>query len=225
MTEPTGDKSPALSAHSPVKLNARNLLAQLSDGQAQSWKSIIAALGFKAPHEIKRARQLLKVLIRQGEITELDGRHYALAKSIATKQRSREVAASQLPESESLNESGQGKTRDEAQDEMQGEVKGYGGRLTVDGLPIVRSQDRRRDTPNARLGDTVVYRRVQENSGLGGALVLWISQNSSLPVVGILKQRGRRPHVEPIARSFEGRIALPERAGRAVHGDVVRVEI
>ncbi|MEC8347200.1 MAG: hypothetical protein VXZ70_04140, partial [Pseudomonadota bacterium] len=70
MTKPTGDKSPALSPHSPVKLNARNLLALLSDGQPQSWKSIIAALVIKAPHEIKHARQLLKGLIRQGEITE-----------------------------------------------------------------------------------------------------------------------------------------------------------
>ena len=152
LTKPTGDKSPAPSPQGPVKLNARNLLALLSDGQSQSWKSIIAALGFKAPHEIKRARQLLKGLIRQGEITELDGRRYALAKSIATKQRLREAAAPQLPESESLNESGQDKTRDEAQDEMQGEVKGYGGRLTVDGLPIVRSQDRRRDIPQCPPG-------------------------------------------------------------------------
>lgn len=225
LTKPTGDKSPASSPQSPVKLNARNLLAllsdgQRSDGQPQSWKSIIAALGVKAPHEIKRARQLLKGLIRQGEITELDGRHYALAKALATKQRSREAAAPQLPESESLNASGQAKARDEAQDELQGEVKGYGGKLTVDGLPIVSSQDRRRDIPGARLGDTVVYRRVQDNSGQG-AMVLSISQRSSLPVVGILKQRGRHPHVEPIARSFEGRIALPEGTGSAVQGDAV----
>ena len=225
MTKPTGDKSPALSPHSPVKLNARNLLALLSDGQPQSWKSIIAALVIKAPHEIKHARQLLKGLIRQGEITELDGRHYALAKSIATKQRSHEAAAPQLPENESLDAYGQGKACDEAQDELQGGVKGYGGKLTVDGLPIVRSQDRRRDIPNARLGDTVVYRRVQDNSGQAAALVLSISQHSSLPVVGILKQRGRHPHVEPIARSFEGRIALPEGTGSAVQGDAVRVEI
>ena len=132
MTKSTGDKSLTLSPHSPVKLNARNLLALLSDGQLsdvqpQSWKSIISALGVKAPHEIKRARQLLKGLIRQGEITELDGRHYVLAKSTATKQRSHEAAAPQLSESESLNAYGQGKARDEAQDELQGGVKGYGG--------------------------------------------------------------------------------------------------
>ena len=229
LTKSTGDKSLTLSPHSPVKLNARNLLALLSDGQLsdvqpQSWKSIISALGVKAPHEIKRARQLLKGLIRQGEITELDGRHYVLAKSTATKQRSHEAAAPQLSESESLNAYGQGKACDEAQDELQGGVKGYGGKLTVDGLPIVRSQDRRRDIPSARLGDKVVYRRVQHDSGQG-AMVLSISQRSSLPVVGILKQRGRHPHVEPIARSFEGRIALPEGTGSAVQGDAVRVEI
>ena len=171
--------------------------------EPQSWKSIISALGVKAPHEIKRARQLLKGLIRQGEITELDGRHYVLAKSTATKQRSHEAAAPQLSVSESLNAYGQGKACDEAQDELQGGVKGYGGKLTVDGLPIVRSQDRRRDIPSARLGDKVVYRRVKHDSGQG-AMVLSISQRSSLPVVGILKQRGRHPHVEPIARSFEG---------------------
>ena len=212
LTKPTGDKtSPPLS---PVKLNARFLLTLLSDGQQQSWQAITAALDAKKPYEIKRARQLLKGLVRQGQITELNGRQYALAKKPANNQGQGNMP--RAPETEAQIDILQGA--------VQGEVTGYGGKLAVDGLPIIRSQDRRKDVPAARLGDTVVYRRVEEASG-AGALVLSISQRSSRPVVGILKQRGRYPHVEPIARSFEGRISLPQGTGAAVQGDAVRVEI
>ena len=218
LTKPTGDKTPPPPPHSPVKLNARSLLTLLSDDQPQSWQAITAALGAKAPHEIKRARQLLKGLVRQGEITELDGRRYALANARANSQGRDNVP--RAPETAAQIDSLQGAV----QDAVQGEVTGYGGKLAVDGLPIIRSQDRRKDVPAARLGDTVVYRRVEEASG-AAALVLSISQRSSRPVVGILKQRGRHPHVEPIARSFEGRISLPQGTGAAVQGDAVRVEI
>ena len=212
MTKPTGDKTPTPPL-SPVKLNARSLLTLLSDGQQQSWQAITAALGAKAPQEIKRARQVLKGLIRQGEITELDGRHYVLAETGAN---SPGRASAKAQETEAQTDS--------LRDGVQGEVTGYGGKLSVDGLPIIRSQDRRKDNPAARLGDRVIYRRVAQASGTG-ALVLSISQRSSRPVVGILKRRGRYPHVEPIARSFEGRISLPEGVGGAVQGDAVRVEI
>ena len=212
MTKPTGDKTPTPPL-SPVKLNARSLLTLLSDGQQQSWQAITAALDAKAPQEIKRARQVLKGLIRQGEITELDGRHYVLAETGAN---SPGRASAKAQETEAQTDS--------LRDGVQGEVTGYGGKLSVDGLPIIRSQDRGKDKPAARLGDRVIYRRVAQASGTG-ALVLSISQRSSRPVVGILKRRGRYPHVEPIARSFEGRISLPEGVGGAVQGDAVRVEI
>ena len=212
MTKPTGDKTPTPPL-SPVKLNARSLLTLLSDGQQQSWQAITAALDAKAPQEIKRARQVLKGLIRQGEITELDGRHYVLAETGANSP-GRASAKAQKTEAQT----------DSLRDGVQGEVTGYGGKLSVDGLPIIRSQDRRKGNPAARLGDRVIYRRVAQASGTG-ALVLSISQRSSRPVVGILKRRGRYPHVEPIARSFEGRISLPEGVGGAMQGDAVRVEI
>ena len=212
MTKPTGDKTPTPPL-SPVKLNARSLLTLLSDGQQQSWQAITAALDAKAPQEIKRARQVLKGLIRQGEITELDGRHYVLAETGANS-----------PGRASAKAQGTEAQTDSLRDGVQGEVTGYGGKLSVDGLPIIRSQDRRKGNPAARLGDRVIYRRVAQASGTG-ALVLSISQRSSRPVVGILKRRGRYPHVEPIARSFEGRISLPEGVGGAVQGDAVRVEI
>ena len=93
-------------------------------------------------------------------------------------------------------------------------------------FPIIRSQDRRRDIPRRPPGAIRwSIAELQDNSGQGDALVLSISQRSSLPVVGILKQRGRYPHVEPIARSFEGRIALPEGVGSARALKPVRVEI
>jgi exoribonuclease R len=218
LTKPSGDKTPSAAPRNAVKLNARSLLTLLSEDLPQSWQAITAALGAKAPHEIKRARQLLKGLIRQGEITELDGRQYALAKKPANNQGQGNVP--RAPGTEAQIDSLQGAV----QGAEQGEVTGYGGKLTVDGMPIIRSQDRRKDMPAARLGDTVVYHRVEQASG-AGALVLSISQRSSRPVVGILKQRGRYPHVEPIARSFEGRISLPEGTGTAVQGDAVRVEI
>ncbi len=214
MTKPTDDKAPPPPPRSLEKLNARSLLTFLSDDQPQSWQAITAALGAKAPHEIKRARQLLKGLIRQGEITERDGHRYALAKARANSQGLGKMP--RVPETEAQIDTLQGA--------VQGEVTGYGGKLAVDGLPIIRSQDRRKDVPAARLGDTVVYHRVEQASGVG-ALVMSISQRSSLPVVGILKKLGRYPYVEPIARSIEGRISLPEGTGAAVQGDAVRVEI
>ena len=212
MTKPTGDKMPPTPL-SPVKLNGRSLLTLMSDGQQHSWQAITAALDAKTPQGIRRARQVLKGLIRQGEITELDGRHYVLTE---TRPNSRGRASAKAQETEAQTDS--------LRDGVQGEVTGYGGKLSVDGLPIIRSQDRRKGNPAARLGDRVIYRRVAQASGTG-ALVLSISQRSSRPVVGILKRRGRYPHVEPIARSFEGRIGLPEGVGGAVQGDAVRVEI
>ena len=59
------------------------LLKVLGDGQLFSWKAIIAALQATTPHDIKRARQVLKGLIRQGEVVELEGRKYALVSSQA----------------------------------------------------------------------------------------------------------------------------------------------
>ena len=56
-----------------ARLNANVLLKVLTDGQALSWKAIIAALQATTPHDIKRARQVLKGLIRQGEVVELEG--------------------------------------------------------------------------------------------------------------------------------------------------------
>ena len=54
---------------------------------------------------------------------------------------------------------------DTLQGAVQCEVTGYGGKLVVDGLPMIRSQDRRKDVQAARLGDTVVYHRVEQASG------------------------------------------------------------
>ena len=157
MTKPTGDKTPPPPARSLVKLNARSLLTLLSDDQPQSWHPITASLGAKEPYEIKRARQLLKGLIGQGEITELDGRRYALANARANSQGLGNMP--RAPEAEAQIDTLQGA--------VQGEAIGYGGKLVMDGLPIIRSQDRRKDVPAARLGDTVVYHRFEQASGAG----------------------------------------------------------
>ena len=124
----------------------------MSDGQQQSWQAITVALDAKAPHAIKRARQLVNRLIRQGEITELDGRRYALAQPRANSQGLGYML--QAPETEAQIDTLQGA--------VQGEEPDYGGKLAVDGLPIIRLQARRKSVPAARLGDTVVYHRVEQ---------------------------------------------------------------
>ena len=207
MTKPKGGKPPSTSSLKAVRFNARTLLAMLSDNQPRSWKSITNTLGVKAPHEIKRIRQLLKGLVRQGEVKELDGRHYLLG----TADLGEEVKTK--PPFEHL-----------AVEPLSAEVQGYAGKLTLGGLPIARPQDREQKTPSVRLGDRVLYRAIETANGQAAQIVS-VSERSNRPVVGILKQRGPDWVVEPIARSFEGRVGLPEGKGGATSGDAVRVKI
>ena len=121
LTKLRGDKTSPTAPVRPTRLNAKVLLNVLADEHVHSWKSIIAALQVTTPHDIKRARQVLKGLIRQGEVAELDGRQYALASS----------RGKERPKAEQDN------TR--ARDPVSGVVQGYGGKLTLGGLPILRS--------------------------------------------------------------------------------------
>ena len=74
-----------------------------------------------------------------------------------------------------------------------------------------------------RPGDEVTYRIVLED-GQPGATVESISRRSDQAAVGILNLRGRFPSVDPLARSFEGRMHLPDGVAGARHGDAVRLE-
>ena len=205
MTKPRGEKN-----SSPTKLQAATLLSLLAKHEPQSWKSLTASLQAKAPHEIKKLRQLLKGLIRQGQVTEQDGHLYRLAADTSA---------------ERGDSAGGPKSADSGKS-LRGTVQGYGGRLSVGGLPIQRAGDR--DAIAVRQGDEVVYRLIENvtaPNNESSAQVESIEVRSDQPGVGIVNLRGRVPCVDPLARSFTGRLRLLDGLGEATHGDAVRVQI
>jgi ribonuclease R len=205
LTKPRGEKN-----SSSTKLKAQTLLGLLAKQEPQSWKSLTASLQANAPHEIKKLRQLLKGLIRQGQVTEQDGHLYRLAADNPATDANSAVGGK-------LAGSGQS---------LRGTVQGYGGRLSVGGLPIQRAGSR--DAIAVRQGDEVVYRLIDGATDPGSeasAQVESIALRSDQPGVGIVNLRGRVPCVDPLARSFTGRLRLLEGPGEAIHGDAVRVQI
>ena len=206
LTKLRGEKTSPNAPVRTTRLNAKVLLKVLGAEQALSWKSITSALQVTTPHDIKRARQVLKGLVRQGDVVELDGRKYALAG----------------PRPEERLEADQHVGR--AQDPAAGVVRGYGGKLTLGGLPVYRSSGGSRETLAVRPGDEVIYRIVHDDDQ-PSAKVESISRRSTQAAVGILNLRGRFPSVDPLARSFEGRMHLPDGVAGANHGDAVRLDI
>jgi len=205
LTKPRGEKN-----SSPRKLNAETLLELLTKQQPQSWKALTASLQAKAPHEIKRLRQLLKGLIRQGRITERDGHMYSLVPDDS-------INGADVAEADRAPGSNQS---------LRGRVQGYGGRLSVGGIPIHGGGAR--DAIAVRQGDEVTYRLIGDATdpeSKVSAEVASIELRSAQPAVGIVNLRGRVPYVEPLARSFNGRLRLVDGSGDAVHGDAVRVQI
>ena len=207
MTKLHGEKTSPTTLARSARLNANVLLKVLTDGQALSWKAIIAALQATTPHDIKRARQVLKGLIRQGEVVELEGRTYALVSPQAVEELK-----------------GGDDDANSVQDPVIGIVKGYAGKLNLGGLSILRSSGGSRDGLAIRPGDEVTYRIVLED-GQPGAKIESLVKRGDQPAVGILNLRGRFPSVDPLAKSFEGRMHLPDGVAGAGHGDAVRLEI
>ena len=206
LTKLRGEKTSPNAPVRTTRLNAKELLKVLGAEQALSWKSITSALQVTTPHDIKLARQFLKGLVRQGDVVELDGRKYALAG----------------PRPEERLEADQHVGR--AQDPAAGVVRGYGGKLTLGGFPVYRSSGGSRETLAVRPGDEVIYRIVHEDDQ-PSAKVESISRRSTQAAVGILNLRGRFPSVDPLARSFEGLMHLPDGVAGANHGDAVRLDI
>ncbi|NCF44246.1 MAG: ribonuclease R [Proteobacteria bacterium] len=215
MTKPRGGKSPSKSLPAPaakgIKPNAQSVRAVLADGAPKSWRSITTALGVKAPHEIKRARQLLKGMIRQGEVEEQAQRQYVL---LSKQQSATDVRTSGGSE--------QAPTRADTQLHT-GVVAGYAGKLTLAGLSIQKSTPGRQ-TIAVRPGDEVDY-RVEQHDADPYAQVVAMRKASARPAVGIVNRRGRHAVLEPLARSFEGRMRLLDGNVNAAHGDAVRAEI
>jgi ribonuclease R len=197
LTKPHGEKK---SPHPQLKAN--DLLDLLATKQPQSWKSLTATLNARAPHEIKKLRQVLKGLIRQGQIREEQGHLYHLVAADPRKSSSAQAADSAEP--------------------VQGTVQGFGGRLSVDGLPIARVGGK--EAIAVRPGDLVLYRRGGEPPE-PVAEIQALQERSTQPGVGILNLRGRWPVVDPLARSFTGRMRVEGGVQEATHGDAVRVEI
>lgn len=203
LTKPRGEKPTPSPSDQPSSLNKQSLLGILADGRAHAWKAITAALKVKAPHEIKRARQLLKGLVRQGVIQELEGRRYTQS---STLENTLPKSASTLPNL------------------LNGVVQGYGGKLNIGGTPIAKSTGQNGDSIFVRAGDKVDYRLLSD-AAPHQVQVVAITQRNERPAVGILNLRRRYPVVEPLARSFDGRMQVRDGIGAAVHGDAVRVEI
>ncbi|MEZ7819218.1 MAG: ribonuclease R [Pseudomonadales bacterium] len=191
-------------------LNARRVIDLLVEHPVPiTWQQMVEILDVPRPHGVKRLRQILRGLVRLGEIVANENREYLLSPAKARK-KARPLALSTDPVFAEVEET-------PADDALSGVVTGLGPRLFVDGIALAKPE---RGALSGRPSDEIEYKVVDEQ-----ALVTRILKYSPRPLVGVLNLKGKVPQVDPLGRSFNGRIRLGERPDTASHGDTVRVQI
>lgn len=199
------------------RVNAKLVLALLAaQDQPRSWVELTKLLNVTTAPDIKRARQVVQGLVRQREVTVDEQRLYAIVPKVAAKQ-ARRAAKDNRASTKQLLQPAAKQQRSSAQGTDVGVITGGGGRYAVDGHTLEKAS---RNTLSVRAGDRVSY--VVDNDF---ARVCDVLEQSTLPALGVLNLRGRSPQVDPVGRSFDGRIQLLHRPSKAVHGDTVRVQI
>ena len=195
-------------------LNARRVIDLLVEHPVPiTWQQMVELLDAPRPHGVKRVRQILRGLVRLGEIVSNENREYLLSPKKARKKNKRSVQETAPTESVSVQES----NLSLGSDKLQGIVTGLGPRLFVDGIALAKPD---RDGLSGRPNDEIQYKVVDEQ-----AIVTRIVKYSPRPLVGVLNLKAKVPQVDPLGRGFAGRVRLAERPENASHGDTVRVQI
>jgi ribonuclease R len=195
-------------------LNARSVIDLMAvHANSLTWQQIVEMLAAPRPHGVKRVRQILRELVRLGEITANEHRQYSLS---STKRRKRKPSSLGQDAAEN-NLLSQQSASQEGSSILSGLVTGLGPRLFVDGIPLGKVQ---RNGISARPNDEISYAMSGEE-----AIVTRVIKYSSRPLVGILNLKTKFPQVDPLGRSFSGRVRLGNETIKAAHGDTVRVHI
>ena len=211
-------------------LNARRVIDLLVEHPVPiTWQQMVEILDAPKPHGVKRVRQILRGLVRLGEIVANENREYLLSPAKARKRNKTptltqgtdtvtdtDSAVSTTSESTSPGEV-VGVVTAPTAGALTGLVTGLGPRLFVDGIALAKPE---RGGLSGRPSDEIEYKVVDEQ-----ALVTRILKYSPRPVVGVLNLKGKFLQVDPLGRGFSGRVRLEGKPANASHGDTVRVQI
>ena len=203
-------------------LNARRVIDLLVEHPVPiTWQQMVEILDVPKPHGVKRVRQILRGLVRLGEIVANENREYLLSPA---KARKRNITPAQDADS-AVSETLESTAPDQpatvvsapTAGALTGLVTGLGPRLFVDGIALAKPE---RGALSGRPSDEIEYKVVDEQ-----AVVTRILKYSPRPVVGVLNLKGKFPQVDPLGRGFSGRVRLDAKPNTAGHGDTVRVQI
>ena len=203
-------------------LNARRVIDLLVERpEPITWQEMVEILDAPRPHGVKRVRQLLRGLVRLGEIVANENREYLLSPKKARKRnkttpQEADQAVSETSEKTMSDEYAE-IARTPIAGALTGLVSGVGPRLFVNGIALAKPE---RGALSGRPSDEIEYKVVDEQ-----AVVTRILKYSPRPMVGVLNLRGKFPQVDPLGRAFNGRVRLDGKPDNASHGDTVRVQI
>ena len=225
MSKSNGTNTSAGSAQQNV-LNARRVIDLLVEHPVPiTWQQMVEILDAPKPHGVKRVRQILRGLVRLGEIVANDHREYLLSPAKARK-RNKTPSPASTSDQGTVTESAVNEPSDDNVSSgasaptvgaLTGLVTGLGPRLFVDGIALAKPE---RGGLSGRPSDEIEYKVVDEQ-----AVVTRILKYSPRPLVGVLNLKGKFPQVDPLGRGFSGRVRLDAKPDNASHGDTVRVQI
>ena len=203
-------------------LNARRVIDLLAEHPVPiTWQQMVEILDVPKPHGVKRVRQILRGLVRLGEIVANENREYLLSPAKARKRNKTPAQDADSAVSETLESTAPDQPATVVSaptaGALTGLVTGLGPRLFVDGFALTKPE---RGALSGRPSDEIEYKVVDEQ-----AVVTRILKYSPRPVVGVLNVKGKFPQVDPLGRGFSGRIRLDAKPDNAGHGDTVRVQI
>ena len=233
MSKSNGTNTSAGSAQQNV-LNARRVIDLLVEHPVPiTWQQMVEILDVPQPHGVKRVRQILRGLVRLGEIVANEHREYLLSPAKARKRNKTPSPASTSDQGtdtvtnigtdpkSAVNEPSEDNVSSVASaptvGALTGLVTGLGPRLFVDGIALAKPE---RGGLSGRPSDEIEYKVVDEQ-----AVVTRILIYSPRPLVGVLNLKGKFPQVDPLGRGFSGRVRLDAKPDNASHGDTVRVQI
>ena len=201
-------------------LNARRVIDLLVEHPVPiTWQQMVEILDAPKPHGVKRVRQILRGLVRLGEIVANENREYLLSPAKARKRNKTPAQDADSAVSETLESTAPDQPATVVSaptaGALTGLVTGLGPRLFVDGFALAKPE---RGALSGRPSDEIEYKVVDEQ-----AVVTRILKYSPRPVVGVLNLKGKFPQVDPLGRGFSGRVRLDAKPDTAGHGDTVRI--
>ncbi len=165
------------------ELNAKSLIRLLAEQpEPQRWRDLVVLLDLSDSTSKRGVRQLLKGMVRNGELQQDHRGAYLLPRTRGTRT---------------------------------GFVERSGAGLSFMGVPLERERGM-----VLRPGDEVRAQIIGET-----VHVLEVLTRSTVPLVGIVRIRGRRPYVDSLSPDYKGRITLLNPDEADSDGESVAVEV